>query len=64
MTTLTFKQVREYYKAEMMEIALATQDQIDMLCIEVGDDHPQMMYSLAKDDLHYMMMDAIQEFMK
>lgn len=57
MTKLSFKQVRAYYKAEMMEIALATQDQIDMLCVEVGDDHPQMMYSLAKDDLHFMLME-------
>lgn len=64
MTKLSFKQVREYYKAEMMEIAFATQDQIDMLCIEVGDDHPQVMYSLAKDDLHFMMADAIREFLE
>ena len=60
MTKLTFKQVRAYYKAEMMEIALATQDQIDMLCVEVGDDHPQMMYSLAKDDLHYMLQELME----
>jgi hypothetical protein len=56
---LTFKQVRQYYQNEMMEIALATQDQIDLLCIEVGDDHPQMVYSLAKDDLHYMLQEEI-----
>jgi hypothetical protein len=42
-----------------MEIALATQKQIDRLCEEIGTDHPQMVYDLYKEELACLMAELV-----
>lgn len=51
---MTYLQVKGHYIDEEMEIALATQKQIDRLCKELGSDHPQMVYDLYKEELEYL----------
>ena len=52
---MTYLQVKAHYIDEEMEIALATQKQIDRLCREVGSDHPQMVYDLYQEELQSLM---------
>ena len=52
---MTYLDVKAHYINEEMEIALATQKQIDRLCKEVGSDHPQMVYDLYQEELEALM---------
>jgi hypothetical protein len=52
---MTYREIKEAYLNEEMEIALATQKQIDRLCKEIGTDHPQMIYDLYQEELECMM---------
>ena len=52
---MTYLQVKAHYIDEEMEIALATQEQIDRLCREVGSDRPQMIYDLYQEELESLM---------
>jgi hypothetical protein len=56
---MTYLEVKAHYINEEMEIALATQKQIDRLCKEVGTDHPQMVYDLYKEELAYLMAELV-----
>ena len=52
---MTYLDVKAHYINEEMEIALATQKQIDRLCKEVGSDRPQMVYDLYQEELEAML---------
>ena len=52
---MTYLEVRAHYINEEMEIALATQKQIERLCKELSSDHPQMMHDLYQEELESMM---------
>ena len=52
---MNYLAVKGHYVNEEMEIALATQKQINRLCREVGTDHPQMLYDSYKEELDAMM---------
>ena len=61
---LTFAEIRGYYLNDMLEIALATPEQIARLCIEMENDIPLRVYDNAKEELAYMVSDAVGEFMR
>ena len=52
---MNYLAVKGHYVNEEMEIALATQKQIDRLCKELDSDHPQMIYDLYQEELDAMM---------
>ena len=52
---MTYLEVKAHYINEEMEIALATQKQIDRLCKEVGSDRPRMIYDLYQEELEALM---------
>ena len=54
---MTYLEVKAHYINEEMEIALATQKQIDRLCKEIGTDHPQMVYDLYQEELDSLIAD-------
>ena len=56
---MTYLEVKAHYINEEMEIALATQKQIDRLCKEVETDHPQMVYDLYKEELAYLISELV-----
>lgn len=59
---MTYVEVKEAYFNEMNELALADPEQIDQLCEEVGNDHPQMVYDLYLEELQFLALAAMEEF--
>jgi len=59
---MTYDQVKQAYHDEMTEICLASQEQIDRLCAEIGNDLPQVRYDNASEEMDAMYFDALKEF--
>ena len=54
---MTYAQVRAAYFEESFDMYAATQEQIDRLCDEVGDDTPQMRWDDYQEEMRSLMAD-------
>ena len=58
---LNYDQVKELWFAEDMDFYMATQDQVDQLCEELGHDMPQMRWDDYQEEIQSLYFEAVRE---